>query len=148
MFLDENNLAAQSHDMEQDLHPENMVALEASTQHEARTFGLPGSVWSIMLTSYAIFFVALAIATGHDLGAIFVVTVSGLFAIMYFGTTFVLNSIGAAGRKELESEWVKGKFQSLNGPMSFGEIFGQMLILPILFAIFAVAVIFIRSAVM
>lgn len=148
MFLDESNMAVHAHEMDYHEVTEKDVAIEASAKHESRTFGMPASVWGIMLTSYAIFFGALAIATGRDLGAIFVVTISGLFALMYFGTTFALNSIGAAGRKEQESEWVKGKFQTLSGSMSYGEIFGQMLILPILFALFAVAVIIIRAVIM
>lgn len=148
MFLDENNMAAQTHEMDHDEGPGASVAVPASTQHESRAFGLPRSVWVIMLTSYAVFFCALAVAIGHDRGAIFVVVVSMLFALMYFGTTFALNSVGAEDRKDQKSEWVKGKFQTLGGPMSYGEIFGQMLILPILFAIFGIAVIIIRSVVM
>ena len=148
MFLDENNMAAQTHEMDHDERPSEAALSTTSAKHESRAFGLPASVWGIMLTSYAIFFGALAIAVGHDRGAIFVVIVSVLFALMYFGTTFALNSVGAADRKGQQSEWVKGKFQTLNGPMSFGEIFGQMLILPILFALFGIAVIIIRSIVM
>ena len=148
MFLDENNMAAQTHELDYDEAPEDAVAVQASKQHEARTFGMPRSVWTIMLTSYAVFYGALAIAIGHDRGAIFAVVVSILFACMYFGTTITLNSVGAAGRKGQESEWIKGKFQTLNGAVSYGEIFGQMLILPILFAIFGIAIIIIRSVVM
>lgn len=150
MFLDENNMAVQAHDLDHhhDDEPEEAVAARASAQHEARTFNLPASVWGIMMTSYAIFFGALAIAMGHDRSAIFVVAVSILFALMYFGTTFALNSLSAAGRKDEKRDWVKGKFETLGGTMSYGDIFGQMLVLPILFALFGIAVIIIRSVVM
>ncbi|MEW4468914.1 hypothetical protein AB1K62_13900 [Parasphingorhabdus sp. JC815] len=153
MFLDEHNMAAQVNDIYHDDAKEDAKSVSSpedhgiTAKHESRTFGLPRSVWSIMMTCYAIFFGALAVAMGHDGGAIFVLVVSGLFALMYFGTGFVLNSIGAASRKNQKSEWVEGKFQTQSGPMSFGAIFGQMLILPILFAIFGIAMIIIRHVV-
>lgn len=154
MFLDEHNMAAQVNDIYHvEVQDEAKTPLfpdlyDVSAKHEARTFGLPRAVWGIMLTCYAIFFGALAVAMGHDGGAIFVLVVSGLFAIMYFGTGFALNSISATSRKNQKSEWIDGKFQTQSGPMSFGAIFGQMLILPILFAIFGIAMIIIRNSIM
>ena len=105
MFLDEHNMAAQVNDIYHNEARDDITAArppenyDASTKHEARTFGLPRSVWGIMLTCCAMFFSALAVATGHDRGAIFVVVISCLFALMFFCTGFVLNSIDAARRK-------------------------------------------------
>ena len=43
--------------------------------HEVRTFELPASLWITMFTSYAIFFAALFVATGHGVSAIFALVV-------------------------------------------------------------------------
>ena len=59
--------------------------------HESRNFELPASVWVTMFGSYALFFTALFVATGHGTAAIFALVISIAYTVMYFGTAAVLN---------------------------------------------------------
>jgi len=147
MLLDENNMAVQSDEYYHDAAPHELAALAVSAQPEARTFGIPAIIWGSMAASYALFFFGLILGTGHDGRALFMIAISMLYAIMYFGTTFVLNSLGASGRTEQKSQWIKGQFDTYTGRMSFGAVYGQMLVVPIVFALFGLGIAIIRSAV-
>lgn len=147
MLLDENNMAVQSDEYYHESALHEIVALAAPAQPEARTFGIPTVIWGSMAASYALFFFGLILGTGHDGRALFMIAISMLYAAMYFGTAFVLNSLGASGRNT-QSQWSKGKFDTYTGRMSFGAVYGQMLVVPIVFAIFGLGIAIIRFAVM
>ncbi len=147
MLLDENNMAVQSEDFYNESVPHQMVLLATPTQPEARTFGIPTVIWGSMAASYALFFFGLILGTGHDGRALFMIAISMLYAVMYFGTAFVLNGFGASGRTKQKSQWSNGKFDTHTGRMSFGAVYGQMLVVPMVFAIFGLGIAIIRFAV-
>ncbi|MEP7351147.1 MAG: hypothetical protein ABI668_14500 [Sphingorhabdus sp.] len=117
----------------------------ANETHEARSFELPGSVWAAMFASYAVFFAALMIATGRDGSAVFAIVVSILYAVMYFGTAAILNSVDHSARPKL-SPLHRGKgIETATGWLSNPSANAQILTVPILFAVFACAIAVIRS---
>lgn len=107
--------------------------------HEIRTFELPASVWITMFGSYAVFFAALFVATGHGVAAIFALVVSMAYTVMYFGTAAVLNNVTAAERKALPSTGSIGGIQTQTGWMDDRAAYAQILTVPILLAVFACA---------
>jgi hypothetical protein len=115
--------------------------------HEARTFELPASVWITMFTSYAIFFAALFVATGHGIAAIFALVVSIAYTVMYFGTAAVLNNVTAAERKALPPDGRIGGIETQTGWMNSAAANAQILTVPILLAVFACAFAVIRAVV-
>lgn len=144
MLLDENNLAVHSQDFGE---PSAVVRSDPASirvQPEARTFGIPTVIWSTMAASYMVFFTGLTLGTGHDGKALFMIAISVLYTLMYFGTAFALNSLGMADRKKGKNQWIDGKFDTFTGPMTFGSVYGQMLVVPIMFALFGVAIAVIR----
>ena len=112
--------------------------------HEIRTFELPASVWVTMFASYAVFFAALFIATGHGIAAILALVISIAYTVMYFGTAAVLNGVGAAERKALPPAEAIGGIATQTGWMDNRAAFAQILVVPILLAVFACAFAIIR----
>lgn len=112
--------------------------------HEIRTFELPASVWITMFASYAVFFAALFVATGHGAAAIFALVISMAYAVMYFGTAAVLNKVGAAERKDLPPANSIGGIETYTGWMDNSAANAQILTVPILLAVFACAFAVIR----
>lgn len=148
MLLDENNMAVQSDEYYHESAAHERATLAVSAQPESRTFGIPSIIWGSMAASYALFFFGLILGTGHDGRALFMIAISMLYAVMYFGTAFVLNGLSGSGRRKQKSQWIQGKFDTHTGPMSFGAVYGQMLIVPIMFALFGLTIALIRFAVM
>ncbi|WP_109354347.1 hypothetical protein [Sphingorhabdus sp. EL138] len=147
MLLDENNMAVHSDNFHFEPARSEAAAQVARVQPETRTFGIPAIIWGSMAASYALFFLGLVAGTGHDGRALFMIAISILYAVMYFGTAFALNSLSGSGQNE-KSQWIKGRFDTFTGRMSFGAVYGQMLIVPMMFALFGVGIAIIRSAVM
>lgn len=115
--------------------------------HESRTFELPASVWVVMFGSYAIFFAALFIATGHGAAAIFALVISIAYTVMYFGTAAVLNNISAAERKSLPFDDANGGIATQTGWMSTSAAYAQILTVPLSLAAFACAFAIIRAVI-
>lgn len=114
----------------------------APVQPEQRTFGLPFTVWAVMFVSYGVFFTGLALATGRDGNALFMIAISLLYTTMYFGTATALNGAGPrAGR----SQWIAGKLQTFTGPMSISAVCAQVLVVPMMIALFGLAIAAIRA---
>jgi len=120
--------------------PENQNA----SSHESRTFELPVSVWITMFISYAVFFAALFVATGHGMAAIFALVVSMAYAVMYFGTAAILNNVSAAERKALPPTAALGGLETQTGWMGSCAANAQILTVPILLAVFGCAFAIIR----
>jgi hypothetical protein len=99
---------------------------------EPRTFELPMAIWYSMFACYAVFFGALLAVTGRDAGTVFVIMISMAYAVMYFGTAALLNSISP------KTEQIKSKvnIDTYTGPMSFAAAYAQILTVPILVAVF------------
>lgn len=148
MLLDENNMAVQSEEFVFESSPSPVPAQAIAIQPEPRTFGIPPVIWGSMAVSYIVFFGGLVLGTGHDGRAMFMIVISVLYALMYFGTAYALNSLGASGRSKLASQWKEGKFDTHTGRMSFGSVFGQMLVVPMTFALFGTGIAIIRFVVM
>src|SRR3546814_5615012 len=53
---------------------------------------LPRWMWRVMFGCYAIFFVTVAAATGHDTATVMMIVISILYVVMVFGTTGILNA--------------------------------------------------------
>lgn len=113
--------------------------------HEIRTFELPGSVWTVMFSSYAVFFTALVISTGHGTAAMFALVVSIAYTIMYFGTAAVLNRVSARERNALPPIDPVGGIDTNTGWMSNTAVNAQILTVPIMLAVFACSFAIIRA---
>ncbi len=104
-------------------------------------FEMPRAIWTAMLGCYAVFFAAITIATGGSARALFVIAVSAIYTVIYFGVA----RIGAkqAGREDT-SPLDQGKpLQTWTGPMDRHSVFGQVLIVPLAIAIFSSAIAFV-----
>lgn len=144
MLLDENSLAVHSQEFEEPSAAVQSDPAAIRVQPESRTFGIPKIIWGSMAASYILFFMGLALGTGHDGKALFMIAISVLYTLMYFGTAFALNSLGMVDRRKEKKQWIDGKFDTFTGPMTFGSVYGQMLVVPIMFALFGVAIAVIR----
>ncbi|MEH6790126.1 hypothetical protein [Parasphingorhabdus sp.] len=118
-----------------------------SPSHESRNFELPASVWITMFGSYAVFFTALFIATGHGTAAIFALVISIAYTVMYFGTAAVLNNVSAAERKTLPPAKSIGGIETQTGWMDNTAAYAQILTVPILLAVFACCFAVIRAVI-
>lgn len=126
---------------------QDLPARYRQASHESRTFELPASVWTVMFGSYAVFFAALFIATGHDTAAIFALVISITYTVMYFGAAAVLNNVNAAEREVLPAVQSSGGIETQTGWMDNGAAYAQILTVPLSLAGFAVAFAIIRAAV-
>lgn len=101
-------------------------------------FQLPRRLWMTMLGCYAVFFGALAVATGASGAARFAIVVSVLYTLVFFGVARIgARQAGAEERSPLD----RGKaLQTWTGPMDAKAVYGQVLIVPMAVAGFAVAI--------
>ncbi|MCY7271952.1 MAG: hypothetical protein LH485_07890 [Sphingomonas bacterium] len=110
---------------------------------ESSSFGFPGWIWKVFFGSYAVFFAALALATARDGHAVFVVVVSVLYTVMFFGTAAVLQGLGKGKPRGFECG--EPMLDTWTGRMSTASVAAQVLTIPILFAFFAIAIFVIRA---
>lgn len=108
-------------------------------------FQLPRRVWVGMLASYAVFFVAIAVATAGSGHAIFAIVVSILYTVMFFGLARVMAR--QAGREAASPLARQQPLQTWSGPMEPGAVYGQILVVPAAIAVFAVAIAVVKVAV-
>lgn len=135
MLMEFNMIAAEARSVEYRQHDIELVMPIKSTQ-ELRTFGLPKSVWVTMFLSYAVFFGALIMVTGHDKSALFMIAISGCYTVMYFGTAAAMNTVGAPGRPAT----VHGDIDTFTGRLGKAAAFAQILTVPIMVAFFGVVI--------
>jgi len=120
---------------------------DSKQTHEVRNFELPATVWAAMFASYATFFAGLIVATGRDGSALFAIVISVFYAIMFFGTAAILNSVNRAARPT-NSPLAQGKgIETATGWMSNTTAYAQILTVPVLLAFFACAIAIIRALV-
>lgn len=107
-------------------------------------FQLPASVWRLMVGCYVVFFAGMtALVAGSGL-ALFMVAISVLYAIVFFGVSTVLaNLSGVGGSSPLDRG---DALPTWCGPMKRGAVYGQVLIVPAGIALFGVAVALIGAA--
>lgn len=122
----------------------------AGNRHEQRTFELPRAIWTVMFTSYALFFGALIIATGSTLDSAFMIVVSIGYTIMYFGTAAIL--VRTAKRHAAPSHEPRTAgalaLDTITGPMGYGAVAAQVLTVPAMFALFGISIAIICSIVL
>jgi len=101
-------------------------------------FQLPMSVWLLMCGCYVVFFGGMTALVSGSGFALFMVAISILYAVMFFGTGTVLaNLSGIRGSSPLD----RGEaLPTWCGPMSRGSVYGQVLIVPAGIALFGMAV--------
>ncbi len=108
-------------------------------------FQLPRGVWMAMLSCYAVFFGAIAIATGGSGSARFAIVVSVLYTLVYFGVA----RIGArqAGAEETSPLKQGRMLDTWTGLMDRKAVYGQILIVPLAVAFFGVGIMIIVWAI-
>lgn len=105
-------------------------------------FQLPAAVWKAMGACYITFFSAMAGLVGGHGFALFMVAISALYTLMYFGTGSVLARLpGIAAASPLDQGQA---LPTWTGPMDRGAVFAQVLIVPVAIALFGVAVMLVR----
>jgi hypothetical protein len=143
MLMDVRIIAAETRSIEylQDHYDEFFVSEKPA--HEVRTFDLPKSIWRVMFLAYAMFFLAVTVATGRDRSALFMIVISASYAVMYFGTAAAMNAVGAQGRPAT----VPGDIATATGKLSYGAAFAQILTVPLVIAFFGCAMVVVRAIV-
>lgn len=107
-------------------------------------FQLPRWVWRSMFAFYAIFFLGLGAATGRDTAAIFMLVVSMLYALMFFGTTGILHAQkGPEHASPLDR--IGGELDTWTGPMNAHSVAAQILAVPAGFAFLGVTFLIVRA---
>ena len=112
---------------------------------ESSSFGLPGWLWATLFGAYATFFGALALATAHDGDTVFAIVVSVLYTLMFFGTAAVLQGLGKRWQQGFEPG--ERILETYTGPMGTASVAAQVLTVPVLFAVFAIALIVMRASI-
>ncbi|MEO7411559.1 MAG: hypothetical protein ABIU10_09650 [Sphingomicrobium sp.] len=128
-----------------DCAPTHDIAEAVPSPHfsESSGFGFPGWIWKVFFGSYAVFFAALALATARSGQAVFVIVVSVLYTVMFFGTAALLQ--GLRKGKPQDFECGGPVLDTWTGPMSTASVAAQVLTIPILFAFFAITIFIIRA---
>jgi hypothetical protein len=143
MLMDSNTIAAETGGIEYLQDSSAAARSPIRPSHERRTFDLPKSIWRTMFLSYAIFFLAITIATGRDRSALFMIVISGSYAVMYFGTASIMNAVSAHGRPAT----VPGVVETATGKLSYAAAFAQILTVPLVIAFFGCAIAVVRAIV-
>ncbi|WP_037499419.1 hypothetical protein [Sphingomonas jaspsi] len=107
-------------------------------------FEFPVDVWRLMGACYTVFFSAMAGLAAGSGTALFMVVISALYTLIYFGTGCVLARLaGPQARSPLEQGV---PLETWTGPMERGAVYGQVLIVPFGIAAFGMAVMLIAWA--
>ena len=121
-------------------------AVAVPQQPETRMFELPANIWRAMIACYAVFLVALLVATsGAHAG--FAIVIAALYVAMFFGAARVmLRQAPPQPRSPLEC-W-GAVLQTAYGPLKRAEVYGQVLIVPAAVAFFGIGIAVIAAVVM
>ncbi len=124
------------------LHP--AAAAPRHVQPENNDLEMPRWIWRAMLGCYGVFFTGLLLATGHDRGAQFMLLISVLYTLMYFGNAKMLLGQNPA---RTPSPFARGiaPLRTRTGPMDTTTVAAQVLTVPACFALFGVALVAIRT---
>lgn len=115
-------------------------------QPESRTFELPADIWAAMVACYGVFLLALLGATGGA-RVVLAFVVAGVYVGMFFGTARVMTRQGPA-QADSPLDRAGGMLQTAYGPVSRADAYGQVLLVPVTVALFAIAVSLISAIVM
>lgn len=107
-------------------------------QPEPRMFEMPAEVWRAMIACYTIFLLALLGATGGAHAA-FAIAISAVYVTMFFGTArAMLRQSAPQPRCELKRPGAA--LQTAFGPLTRGEVYAQVLIVPAAVVAFGIAI--------
>ena len=106
-------------------------------------FEQPAWIWTAMLGCYALFFLSILLATGRDGEALFVIIISALYALFYFGVAGVLGALQDTG-KASPLKHGDGTLDTWTGPMTRSAVAAQILSVPLALALFGVMFAIIR----
>ena len=110
----------------------------SSQEPESRMFELPSSIWRAMVACYGVFLIALLGATGGAHAA-FAITISTIYIAMFFGTARVmLRQAPPQPRSFLDRSGTV--LQTAYGPLARREVYGQVLIVPGVVALFGTGI--------
>lgn len=105
-------------------------------------FELPRWIWHALFACYAIFFIGVTLATGHDTGTILVIIISLFYVFMFFGSVGILHGLKGQERGS-PLDRAGGVLETNTGPMDSHAVAGQILAVPAGFAFLGVAFYFI-----
>lgn len=125
---------------------EASVSTGSVLQPEKTDLEMPASIWIAMFAAYTIFFGGLIAATAHDTGTIFVIIISILYALMYFGCASVLFNQNRPKQPSLFSRGL-GSLATYTGPMDKEAVVGQVLTIPACLAVFGVTMAVFRAVI-
>lgn len=113
-------------------------------QPEKTDLEMPRSIWITMFAAYVVFFAGLIAATARDNATIFVIIVSILYTLMYFGVASVLFN---QNRPEQTSLFARGlgPLATYTGSMDKVAVVGQVLTIPACLALFGVTMVIFRA---
>ncbi|MGN6496721.1 MAG: hypothetical protein ACTHK5_05185 [Tsuneonella sp.] len=115
-----------------------IVDAAATVRPEHSDLELPGWIWGVMLSGYAIFLAGLFAATAGGARAAFAIVISALYTAMFFGTARILTRVDS--RRVGAFTRAGGALNTWTGPMNLAAVAGQVLVLPLLLGFFGVAI--------
>ena len=120
------------------------IAAYTVVQPEKTDLEMPKSIWTFMFAAYAVFFAGLIAATARDDNTIFVIIISILYTLMYFG---VASMLFKQNRPEQTSLFARGlgPLATFTGPMDKAAVIGQVLTIPACLALFGVTMAIFRA---
>lgn len=113
-------------------------------QPEKTDLEMPKSIWITMFAGYIVFFAGLIAATARDNGTIFVITISILYTLIYFGAASVLFNQNKSEQTSLFARGL-GPLVTYTGLMDKGAVVGQVLTIPACLALFGVTMAIFRA---
>lgn len=125
------------------LVPATIVEDQHETSGVQDGFQFPGWIWTSMLAAYALFFIAITVATGRSGSALFAIVISIGYTVMFFAVATI---IGGVKGHEKPSPLAKrdGVLQTHTGPMNAKTVAGQVLVVPVCIVIFAIGILLVR----
>lgn len=101
-------------------------------------FQLPAGIWLAMLACYTVFIGAMAVVASGSSFAIFMVVISALYVVVFFGVARKLALL--PGQRDTSPLSQGRPLETWCGPMSYSSVVGQVLIVPFGIALFGVSV--------
>ena len=109
-------------------------------------FQIPGWIWAAMLGAYAVFFAAITAATGRSGSAIFAIVISIGYVVIFFALVAAINNVKGP---EQQSPLARhdGVLETWTGPIDVKTAAGQVLVVPLCLALFAIGILIVRMIV-
>ena len=142
----EKDFAAEGSVTVTDIGPVVVTTCSTNTilQPEKTDLEMPKSIWITMFAAYVVFFAGLIAATARDNATIFVIIVSILYTLMYFGVASVLFNQNRPEQTSLFERGL-GPLATYTGSMDKEAVIGQVLTIPACLALFGVTMAIFRA---